>query len=326
MIPSHPLMRLSIFSSRGVQSAIVSLEAKSAAPGTEEAMQRYHGCKFVNQRRRVALEDTQSIWVQWILLHRLHNQTIWTYSRSTTSWCWKKLVKLSTLMKAGIEYRIGDGRKFKLWTDLWHPRGPLLHSFPCGPSITGLPSDSLLMTVLQQGRWNWPSVTDFDIQEIISCLPNTFPQQSDSITWRSNSGKFTIAAAISLLQLPSSHVLWHRLLGGKFKIPRHNLSFGWRYLDAFLLWTSLGDLLWASKRWRDKHLLNAAARTLLALIVYNIWMERNSRWFSATASSAESVASKAIEETRLRIISEDSRPSLQLYVLYRLWKIPWDRD
>ncbi|KAL0444869.1 UNVERIFIED_CONTAM: hypothetical protein Slati_2209600 [Sesamum latifolium] len=189
---------------------------------------------------RILQEDTQSIWVQWILLHRLHNQTIWTYSRSTTSWCWKKLVKLSTLLKAGLDYRIGDGRKFKLWTDLWHPREPLLHSFPRGPTINGLPSDSLLMTVLQHGRWNWPSVTDFDIQEIISCLPNIFPQQPDTIIWRSNAGKFNTAAALSLLQPPSPHVLWHRILGGKFKIPRHDLSFGWRYLDVFLLWTGPG--------------------------------------------------------------------------------------
>ncbi|KAL0455517.1 UNVERIFIED_CONTAM: hypothetical protein Slati_0890900 [Sesamum latifolium] len=252
--------------------------------------------------RGYAKEDTQSIWVQWILRHRLHNQTIWTYSRSTSSWCWKKFVKLSTLMKAGVEYRIGDGHKLKLWTDLWHPRGPVLHSFSRGPSITGLPSDSLLMTVLQQGCWNWPSVIDFDIQEIISCLPNTFPQQSDST-----------AAAISLLQPPSPHVLgiayWERSVRFQW------LGLGWQR-----------DLLWARKRWRGKHLLNAAARTLLASIVYNIWMERNSRRFSATASTAKLVASKAILETRLRIISEDIRPSLQLYVLYRLWKIPWDRD
>ncbi|KAL0411535.1 UNVERIFIED_CONTAM: hypothetical protein Slati_3743200 [Sesamum latifolium] len=158
--------------------------------------------------RGYAKEDTQSIWVQWILLHRRHNQTIWTYSR-----------------------------------------GPSLHSFPRGPSITGLPSDSLLMTVLQQGCWNWPSVTDFDIQEIISCLPNTFPQQSDSITWRSNSGKFYCCGYFSITTSISS---------------------------CFLASPIGRDLFWASKRWRGKHLLNAAARTLLASIVYNIWMERNS--------------------------------------------------
>ncbi|KAL0439728.1 UNVERIFIED_CONTAM: hypothetical protein Slati_2455800 [Sesamum latifolium] len=101
--------------------------------------------------------------------------------------------------------------------------------FPRGPTTTGLASDSLLMTVLQQGHWNWPSATDFDIQEIISCLPNIFPQQPDTITWRSSAGKFTTAAAISLLQPPSPQVLWHRLLGGKFKIPRHD----------FILWLAL---------------------------------------------------------------------------------------
>ncbi|KAL0444971.1 UNVERIFIED_CONTAM: hypothetical protein Slati_2219800 [Sesamum latifolium] len=232
------------------------------------------------------------------------------------------------------------------------------------------------MTVLQQGHWNWPSATDFDIQEIISCLPIIYPQQTDIITWRSSDGKFTTAAAISLLQPPSPQVLWHRLLGGKFKIPRHDfilwlallgrlstmdrpwvihnedgcvlcdgshmethehLFFNCSY-SAWCIavlkrcvrfrWPGFGwprDILWASKDGEVSTSKNAAARTLLASMVYNIWMERNSRRFLATSSSAESVALKAIEETRLRIISEDSRPSLQLYVLYRVWKIPWDR-
>ncbi|KAL0444983.1 UNVERIFIED_CONTAM: hypothetical protein Slati_2221000 [Sesamum latifolium] len=124
---------------------------------------------------RILQEDPRSIWVAWVLRHRLRNQTIWTYDSSSTSWCWKKLVKISALLKEGLEYRVGDGSKFRLWTDLWHPRGPLIHSFPRGPTITGLPSDSLLMTVMQQGQWRWPSETDFDIQEIIAELPPICP-------------------------------------------------------------------------------------------------------------------------------------------------------
>ncbi|KAL0455533.1 UNVERIFIED_CONTAM: hypothetical protein Slati_0892500 [Sesamum latifolium] len=250
----------------------------------------------------------------------------------------KKLVKISILLKEGLDYRVGDGSKFKLWTDLWHPRGPLIHSFPCGPTITGLPSNSLLMTVMQQGQWRWPSETDFDIQEIIAGLPPIFPQQSDLIKWRPNAGMFTTAAVLSLLQPASPRVHWHRLLGGKFKIPRHDFILWLAILERLstidrlwsvrFQWPNLGwqrDILWASRRWRGKHLLNAAARALLASNVYNIWREHNNRRFTATASSAETVAIRAMEEIRYRIISEDIRPSLQLSVLYRIWEIPWDR-
>ncbi|KAL0284503.1 UNVERIFIED_CONTAM: hypothetical protein Sradi_7196400 [Sesamum radiatum] len=84
------------------------------------------------------------------------------------------------------------------------------------------------------------------------------------------------------------------------------------------------DILWASRRWRGTHLLNMASRALLAAIVYHIWGERNSRRFLATSSSADTVAARAIEEVRYRIMSEHLQHSLQSSVLHRIWKIPWD--
>ncbi|KAL0286334.1 UNVERIFIED_CONTAM: hypothetical protein Sradi_7150100 [Sesamum radiatum] len=232
------------------------------------------------------------------------------------------------------------------------------------------------MTVIQHGNWNWPSEIDFHIQEIISGLPNISLNQSDTILWRTNGGKFTTAAAFSVLQPPSVHVLWS-FIGRKFKIPRHDfilwlgilehlstmdrpwvvqqdtgcvlcegahaeshehLFFKCLYstycitvlkLDTQFQCSGLGwrrDVIWASKRWRGKHLLNVTARTLLASLTCNIWMQHNRRRFTSTEALADTVARKAIEDVRLRIISEDVSPSLQRSVLYRIWKIPWDRN
>ncbi|KAL0292778.1 UNVERIFIED_CONTAM: hypothetical protein Sradi_6973600 [Sesamum radiatum] len=321
---------------------------------------------------RILQEDPRSIWVSWVLRYRLRNQTIWTYHSASASWCWNKLVKISLLLKNGLEYRVGDGGKFRLWTDIWHPRGPLICSFPRGPRITGLPSDSLLMAVIHHGQWRWPSESDFDIQEIVASLPPIGPQQTDVISWKS--GQFTTKSVLALLQPASTRVLWHQLLGGKFKIPRHDFilwlailgrlstmdriwahssdmtcilcggqtlethfhlffdcSFARRCLAILragvrFFWPHMGwdrDVLWAARRWRGQHLINAAHRALLASIVYNLWRERNGRRFSATASSAESVAFRALEDVRIRIISANVRPSLQLRVLYRIWHIPW---
>ncbi|KAL0282289.1 UNVERIFIED_CONTAM: Retrovirus-related Pol polyprotein from type-2 retrotransposable element R2DM [Sesamum radiatum] len=301
---------------------------------------------------RILQEDPRSIWVSWVLRYRLRNQTIWTYHSASASWCWNKLVKISLLLKNGLEYRVGDGGKFRLWTDIWHPRGPLICSFPRGPRITGLPSDSLLMAVIHHGQWRWPSESDFDIQEIVASLPPIGPQQTDVISWKS--GQFTTKSVLALLQPASTRVLWHQLLGGKFKIPRHDFilwlailgrlstmdriwahssdmtcilcggqtlethfhlffdcSFARRCLAILragvrFFWPHMGwdrDVLWAARRWRGQHLINAAHRALLASIVYNLWRERNGRRFSATASSAESVAFRALEDVRIRIIS-----------------------
>ncbi|KAL0287707.1 UNVERIFIED_CONTAM: Transposon TX1 uncharacterized protein [Sesamum radiatum] len=44
-------------------------------------------------------------------------------------------------------WQVGDGTDFKLWLDPWHPDGTLLHRYPHGPLITGLPMDSPLSTI-----------------------------------------------------------------------------------------------------------------------------------------------------------------------------------
>ncbi|KAL0439857.1 UNVERIFIED_CONTAM: LINE-1 reverse transcriptase [Sesamum latifolium] len=238
------------------QPLLLKIEGRLAGAPRVTAMQKFHGLKYASQRRRVAS---------------------------------KKLVKLSTSLRAGLEYKVGDGQTFKLWIDIWHPQGPLIQRFPRGPVITGLPTDSLLKNVIQHGSWNRPSETDFDIQEIIA-------ESHEHLFFDC----LYSSRCITILKL---HVRFQWL------------GLGWRR-----------DIIWASKRWRGKHLLNSAARTLLASLTYNIWMERNRRKFKSTAASADLVARKAIEDVRLRIIGDTINPSLQQLVLYRIWKIPWDRD
>ncbi|KAL0282166.1 UNVERIFIED_CONTAM: hypothetical protein Sradi_7269800 [Sesamum radiatum] len=156
---------------------------------------------MMKQLWRLLQRDTQSIWVAWVLQFRLRNTTLWTSNSASASWCWKKLIKLSNIMLPGLEFQVGTGLRFYVWLDMWHPRGPLSQTFPRGPSITGLPTDSLLHNVIEQGRWNWPSVTDFDIQEIVAGLPLIHPNQPDSIRWKSRDGKFSTAAALKMLSL-----------------------------------------------------------------------------------------------------------------------------
>ncbi|KAL0293620.1 UNVERIFIED_CONTAM: hypothetical protein Sradi_6926600 [Sesamum radiatum] len=120
----------------------------------------------------------------------------------------------------------------------------LRYSFPRGPSITGLPSDSLLKSVIRQTSWDWPSESAFDIQEIIAGLPTIFPNQPDTILWRFNGGRFTSGSALTILQPAYPAVYWHHLLRGKFKIPRH----------CFILWLAILERLSTRDRpWMQQH-------------------------------------------------------------------------
>ncbi|KAL0284148.1 UNVERIFIED_CONTAM: hypothetical protein Sradi_7208000 [Sesamum radiatum] len=80
---------------------------------------------------------------------------------------------------------------------------------------------------------------------------------------------------------------------------------------------------WASSRWRGKHVVNAAFRSLLASLVYHIWQERNSRRFQQRSRTPSIVGNLVVEELRQRIISVQLRQSVSTLGLYRLWKIPW---
>ncbi|KAL0420746.1 UNVERIFIED_CONTAM: hypothetical protein Slati_3097500 [Sesamum latifolium] len=83
------------------------------------------------------------------------------------------------------------------------------------------------------------------------------------------------------------------------------------------------DIPWAARRWRGKHVINAAYRTLLSSLVYHIWQKRNRRRFQQTERTAATLGRLVIEEVRQRIISADLSCNISSIALYRLWKIPW---
>ncbi|KAL0302728.1 UNVERIFIED_CONTAM: hypothetical protein Scaly_3023100 [Sesamum calycinum] len=100
-------------------------------------------------------------------------------------------------------------------------------------------------------------------------------------------------------------------------IIRQQIPFLWPHRD----WQR--GIHWASSRWRGKHVVNAAFRSLLASLVYYIWQERNSRRFQQSSRTPSIVGNLVVEELRQRIISVQLRKSASTLGLYRLWKIPW---
>ncbi|KAL0288908.1 UNVERIFIED_CONTAM: Retrovirus-related Pol polyprotein from type-2 retrotransposable element R2DM [Sesamum angustifolium] len=70
---------------------------------------------------------------------------------------------------------------------------------------------------------------------------------------------------------------------------------------------------WASSRWRGKHVVNAAFRSLLASLVYHIWQERNSRRFQQRSRTPSIVGNLVVEEVRQRIISVQLRQTVSTF-------------
>ncbi|KAL2224544.1 UNVERIFIED_CONTAM: hypothetical protein Sindi_3022100 [Sesamum indicum] len=270
--------------------------------------------------------DRTSIWVEWLYKGRLQHTSIWTITDHGGSWGWRKILRLWMFLRTMVDYRIGDGRNFFLWQDPWHHLGPLCDTFPRGPRLLGVDESCKLSTVIHEGVWQWPLITD------IECLEITH----------------------ELCDPPGPKVGWASLLSGSLKIPRH----------IFILWLAIQDKLattdkpWLAHlgpcvlcnegltethahlffqcrfsrrclpeirrtRWRGKHIINMSYRALLAACVYHIWKERNLRRFDNTERTPTTIALLIIEDIRQRIHSISLSRSVSTHALFRLWRIPW---
>ncbi|KAL2235579.1 UNVERIFIED_CONTAM: hypothetical protein Sindi_1290100, partial [Sesamum indicum] len=106
--------------------------------------------------------DRTSICVEWLKKGRLHNTSIWTINEKGGSWGWGKLNRLCSSILPITEFLIGDGRSFYLWKYPWHHLGPIIARFPRGLSLLGLDESAKLQSVIDEGKWQWPYITDLE--------------------------------------------------------------------------------------------------------------------------------------------------------------------
>ncbi|KAL0297921.1 UNVERIFIED_CONTAM: hypothetical protein Sangu_3170900 [Sesamum angustifolium] len=97
---------------------------------------------------------------------------------------------------------------------------------------------------------------------------------------------------------------------------RRHIRFQWPYVE----WHP--GILWATSRWRGKHVVNAAYRSLLASLIYHIWQEWNFRKFQHKIRAPSTIVSLVIEEVKQRILSASLRHSISTQGLYRLLADP----
>ncbi|KAL0439828.1 UNVERIFIED_CONTAM: LINE-1 retrotransposable element O protein [Sesamum latifolium] len=127
-----------------------------------------------------------------------------------------------------FDYGIGSGNTFSLWHDPWHELGPIILRFPLGPQHSSTSATALLSTVIVDGNWGWPSITNMESIEITHSLP-LIHGGADRILWKGTGGSFSPAAAYDVFHPLGPKVGWSSLLVGTFKIPRH----------LFILWLAI---------------------------------------------------------------------------------------
>ncbi|KAL0401921.1 UNVERIFIED_CONTAM: putative ribonuclease H protein [Sesamum latifolium] len=175
--------------------------------------------------------NKSSVWVTWIISRYLRCCSIWTVRGGGGSWSWRKILKLRHHLLGGVSYHLGSGEDIWLWHDPWHPLGPLIHRFPNGPRVVGIPLEAKVSLVIDDKGWNWPLITDIEHMDIVDRLSPL--ARSDMIGWKTEGGVLTTTEAYRLFQPLGQKVGWHALLRGPLRIPR----------NFFILWLAILERL-----------------------------------------------------------------------------------
>ncbi|KAK4390249.1 hypothetical protein Sango_2088200 [Sesamum angolense] len=251
-----------------------------------------------------------SIWVQWVRQYCIRHKTVWMVNANANSWCWRKLLRLLVILQSQL-------------TDT---------------SIV----DTVSMVILN-GMWFWPPLTDPEYLQIIQSL-HTLHGGMYMIVCKLERGTFTTKAAYRFFHLPNQKLstmdkpLLSHLDGGcslctDGQVESHShLFFNCRHSRHCIAtirrqlrfpWPNEWgmDITWVARRWRGKHIINAAYRALLASLIYHLWQERNRRKFQQIERPLTSLVTIILNECRQRILSIELSCNLSTIALYRLWRI-----
>lgn len=181
---------------RGAKVSWVNL----CQPKTERGL-RLRNLGFWNKAsisRQISLlfQESGSLWIAWIKINLLKMRSfLLVKPNSSSSWSWKKLLKLRNLIKPMTRFVLGKGDKILFWIDQWHPKGPLLSVYSQRTLFgSDICTTTFLSQIINNGEWIWPPARSPEMLEIQSSAAGLRPStQPDSIFWiPSNSGKFLL--------------------------------------------------------------------------------------------------------------------------------------
>ncbi|XP_063936141.1 uncharacterized protein LOC135147211 [Daucus carota subsp. sativus] len=99
-----------------------------------------------------------SLWSNWVINSVLRGRNFWVVPIPTDcSWIWRKVLKLRTLAKRFILYKLGNGISTSLWFDPWWKHN-CLATYLTDPIIraAGSTPNATVFTIICFGEWRLP--------------------------------------------------------------------------------------------------------------------------------------------------------------------------
>ena len=172
----------------------------------------------------------QSLWVRWITMHCVHNESIWEVSKKASwSWTFRCILDLRDQSRPFFISKIGDGTSINAWSDRW---------MNCG-SLSALISYRLFSRV---GLRRQSSVAD-----LVSLLNDEWPQE-----WRDRSHHL-LGQNVPVLTNGADSTLW---IGVNGQEQQFSVSIAYRSLVGNYEPLSWCKVVW-SKGFVAKHAMCA---------------------------------------------------------------------
>lgn len=177
-----------------------------------------------------------SIWVALVKLNLLKGTCFWSLKiPQGGSWSWKKLLKLRSLAKQFLRFKVSDGSNIFLCLDSWHPDGVLLDKFSFRVVCDARSSiEAKLSSVVVKGKWVWLNAWSDFLVYIQSQLFKVVLEAEERAIWVTSKGEsFTCRDTWDSFRSMKPLVDWCDLVWFHLAIPR----------QAFFLWLALKNSL-----------------------------------------------------------------------------------
>lgn len=186
--------------------------------------------------------NSGSLWVAWMKEHRLKKVNYWCAEpQSNSSWIWKNLLSLKSLVKGLVKCKIGNGLSASFWFDSWSPLGILYDIMGSnGPLYSGFPIIATVAEASNRHGWRLPSSrtrnhTMADIRSYM--LSHPAPSRSrgpDLFTWEignQSSYLFSTKKTWNHFRPSADKQSWTKVVWFKHSVPKHAFTFWTANLD-----------------------------------------------------------------------------------------------
>lgn len=180
-------------------------------------------------------QGLESLWIAWVKEMILRGKCFWAIDASSNfSWTWRRLLKLRSLFRPYIAYKVGNGDLVHLWTDMWHPKSPLRNTYGLQAVYSlGYPLHAKLSFIINNSCWSWPPIRYAAVADIIHLASPINPGTGKDVSiWLpTKHAQFTVSSAWIVTRSSSPKVPWAHVIWFKGAIPKYSFISWLEYLD-----------------------------------------------------------------------------------------------